>query len=908
VTDAPVTDEAWGFALDRFQRKAMDALDAGHSVLVAAPTGSGKTVVAEHAVAKALEEDRKVFYTTPIKALSNQKYHDLVARHGSARVGLLTGDNAINGEAPVVVMTTEVLRNMIYARSGALVGLRYVVLDEVHYLQDTYRGPAWEEVITHLDAAVRLVCLSATVSNAEEVAEWLSTVRGHTELVLETRRPVELSSTYLVEDRTADRLHLLPVLVDGRANPEGQRFDRGDVRVGKGRPRRRFATPRRIEVVDLLAERDLLPAIHFVFSRKGCDEAADACLAGGVRLTTAEQRTRIRAVVESHVGGLDDDDLAVLGYGHFLATLEAGVAAHHAGMVPPFKEAVEACFVEGLLGVVFATETLALGINMPARTVVIDKLTKFTGERHEFLTPGQYTQLTGRAGRRGIDANGTAVVLWSPYVAFGEVAGLVSSRSFPLTSAFRPTYNMAANLVRRYRPDQAHHLLNLSFAQYQTDRAVVRLEARLARKEAQLAELVGAATCERGDVADYVARLDRARARAGDDDRGRRAEVAAALRRLKPGEVIELGGTTAGGRAAVLSVSHRKGGSVRARVVTATRKVLQLGEVDFREPPEVVGTVPLPEPFSPRSPAFQRAVAERLHGLPGASRRGRSRRVQDDGEPGGRRRSGGGAVDHPVAGCPDRDRHVKAQRRRQRAEGEVATLKKQVTSHGASLARRFDRILALLDERGFTDGWALTLAGRRLVRIFHECDLLIAEALTAGLFDDLDAPSVAALASVFTYEHRSSAPAPPPALPGGELAGRWRRLERLHRELNEAEEARRLPATRAPDAGFAEVAHGWASGGDLDDVLEDGELTGGDFVRNVKQLVDLLRQIAEAAGTPATAEACREAADRLFRGVVAASSVVEDPDDDVPEADHEPDSDPEPGADPGPGDPGSAPR
>ncbi|MDO9174037.1 MAG: DEAD/DEAH box helicase, partial [Actinomycetota bacterium] len=384
-----------------------DALDAGESVLVAAPTGSGKTVVAEYAIDAAVADGKRAFYTAPIKALSNQKYHDLVERLGPQQVGLLTGDNNINGDAPVVVMTTEVLRNMIYARSPALRDLAVVVLDEVHFLQDTYRGPVWEEVIIHLAVSVRLVCLSATVSNAHELAEWITTVRGPTRAILEDRRPVRLDNHYLLGDRTHDRLHLLPVLVNGRPNHDAMRLDAEGARTnrdrkgGKTMGRRKLYTPSRLEVVETLDRNGMLPAICFIFSRNQCDEAAKSCLAAGVRLTTGADRDRIREIVDARLGSIDPADLAVLGYGQFLAQLEAGLAAHHAGMVPPFKEVVEACFVEGLVKMVFATETLAVGINMPAKTVVIEKLSKFTGDHHTFLTPGEYTQLTGRAGRRG---------------------------------------------------------------------------------------------------------------------------------------------------------------------------------------------------------------------------------------------------------------------------------------------------------------------------------------------------------------------------------------------------------------------------------------------------------------------------------------------------------------------------
>jgi superfamily II RNA helicase len=472
------------YPLDRFQLDALDLLDEGQSVLVSAPTGSGKTVVAEYAVHLALREGAKVFYTTPIKALSNQKYGDLRRKYGAERVGLLTGDNSINGQAPIVVMTTEVLRNMIHAEPGRLGDLRFVVLDEVHFLQDPYRGGVWEEVILGAPLNVTLVCLSATVANADQLAAWISEVRGTTGVVIEAHRPVELKNLFVVGDRFAEHLHLLPTFVDGRPNPQAIRLDELIARPGSARRvpsgsrpvpgaskehRSRSGQiyrPRRFEVVDRLATERLLPAIYFVFSRAGCDESVRHCLDDGVRLTTAEERQRIRAIVESYVDPLTDEDLAVLGYRQFAAGLASGVAAHHAGMVPPFREAVEACFAEALVKVVFATETLALGINMPARSVVIEEMTKFGGRGHQELTPSEYTQLTGRAGRRGIDEVGYAAVLCSPFHSFDDVARIAGGRPRALTSSFRPTYNLAVNLVRRHSREAAYTLVSSSFAQF----------------------------------------------------------------------------------------------------------------------------------------------------------------------------------------------------------------------------------------------------------------------------------------------------------------------------------------------------------------------------------------------------------------------------------------------------------
>ena len=461
-----------------------------------------------------------------------------------------------------MVMTTEVLRNMIYARSAALDDLGLVVLDEVHFLQDAYRGPVWEEVIIHLPSHVRLVCLSATVSNSGELAAWIETVRGPTTAVVETRRPVRLDDHYLVGDRTNDRLQFLPTFVNGMPNPDASRIDAQAVR-GRGS----FADRRGERAAGALhagAVGDDRPA------RSALDAAGDllhlqpqpvrrsgAGGRAGVRLTTAAEREAIRTIVDQRLATLDDADLAVLGYGELVAGLEAGVAPHHAGMVPAFKETVEQCFAAGLLKVVFATETLAVGVNMPARTVVIEKLTKFTGDHHEMLTAGEYTQLTGRAGRRGIDDVGQAVVLWSPFVSFERVAELASSRAFHLRSAFRPTYNMAANLVRAYSAEQAHRLLNRSFAQYQSDRDVVRLEARRERFQARLDEQRELAISPLGDIWEYRAERDAERRRGHDEAASREAALAA----LRPGDVVNVSRGRSRGPAVMVVSATRKAGT-----------------------------------------------------------------------------------------------------------------------------------------------------------------------------------------------------------------------------------------------------------------------------------------------------------------------------------------------------------
>ncbi|HEY8319204.1 MAG TPA: DEAD/DEAH box helicase [Amnibacterium sp.] len=545
------------FELDPFQVQSCVALEDGESVLVAAPTGAGKTIVAEFAVFLSMgTAHEKVFYTAPIKALSNQKYNELADMYGHDSVGLLTGDTSVNPRARVVVMTTEVLRNMLYVGSDLLTDLKYVVMDEVHYLADRFRGPVWEEVIIHLPQEVRLVSLSATVSNAEEFGDWLNAVRGDTRVIVSEERPVPLDQHVLIRSRLVDLFDAKHAAAGGapRLNPEFAEITRIPSRTpqqhGRGGPRngprpQRFGMPRS-DVVDLLADRNLLPAIFFIFSRAGCDAAVRQAMRDGIRLTTADERAEIREIVEERCRTLLDEDLAVLGYWDWLEGLQRGLAAHHAGLLPAFKEVVEELFQKKLLKVVFATETLALGINMPARTVVLEQLEKFNGEARVPITPGEYTQLTGRAGRRGIDVEGHSVILWQEGLDPQSVASLASRRSYPLNSSFRPTYNMAVNLIERFGRDRTRTILESSFAQFQADRAVVDLARKVRQQEDSLAGYERAMQDETGtlgDVTEYAAlrreitELERAGARPGDQSaksrERRKRELIALRRRLK---------------------------------------------------------------------------------------------------------------------------------------------------------------------------------------------------------------------------------------------------------------------------------------------------------------------------------------------------------------------------------------
>jgi ATP-dependent RNA helicase HelY len=862
------------FGLDAFQRTACKALEEGRGVLVAAPTGAGKTVVGEFAVFLALRTGRKCFYTTPIKALSNQKYADLVARHGAAKVGLLTGDTAVNGHADIVVMTTEVLRNMLYSGSDALRGLSHVVMDEVHYLADRARGAVWEEVIIHLPDDVVLTSLSATVSNAEEFADWLITVRGDTEVVVEEHRPVPLFQHVLMGTRLMD-------LFDdrGEVHPELMRRsrdeDRWKPRDKGGRPARP-PVPRRPDVIERLDREALLPAITFIFSRAGCAAAVEQCLRAGLRLNSTDERERVRAHVEKRTADIPREDLRVLGYWEWLEGLERGIAAHHAGMLPTFKEVVEELFLEGLVKAVFATETLALGINMPARSVVLEKLVKWNGEAHVDLTPGEYTQLTGRAGRRGIDVEGHAVVLWQPGFDPRQVAGLASTRTYPLRSSFRPSYNMAVNLVGSVGRESARALLESSFAQFQADRSVVGLARQITRNLEGLAGYAEGTTCHLGDARDYdrlrreVKEREAFLARQGSTQR--RAQAAKSLEVLQVGDVISVPHGRRSGLAVVLDPGVGQNGGAHPMVLTQDRWAGRLSEADFPGPVEALGRVKVPKSFNPRSPQARKDLAATVRSLGIQPQKGRRQRATaaDDSVLARLRVE---LRQHPVHGCDEREQHLRWAERWSRLRQETDALERKVEGKTHSIARVFDRVCGLLQELGYLSGEEVTDAGRQLARVYNESDLLVVECLRAGLWDGLSSSELAAVVSAVVFESRRPEQAAP-QLPGGPVRAVLEEMGQLWGRLRDAESSHTLTFLREPDAGFTWSAWRWAAGADLEQILQDDpDLTAGDFVRWCKQLVDLLGQVTLIADEPVRSTA-RTALAAVRRGVVSYSSVT----------------------------------
>lgn len=814
------------FDLDDFQQDANEALEAGSNVLVAAPTGAGKTVVADFAIYLAQDRNVKAFYTTPIKALSNQKYHDLVAVYGPDKVGLLTGDTSINSEADIVVMTTEVLRNMIYERSTTLNALRYVILDEVHYLADRFRGPVWEEVIIHLPQTVKIVGLSATVSNVEDFSRWIASVRGETKLVISEHRPVPLEQHVIVQ---ADD-HTEPEVIDlyrrdgqgqqtTKLNPElintldrldrkaarrrgEQRPDKRKGFKGKGpkgrEPKPQRHTPRRWAVVDELHFLGMLPGIYFIFSRNGCDQAVEQCINAGLELTTDEEAVKIRRIVDDMVAGqLSQEDLKALQFSKFRFALEEGFASHHAGMIALFRQIVERLFEEGLVKMVFATETLALGINMPARCVVVEKLEKYNGTGHVALTPGEFTQLTGRAGRRGIDTIGHAIVVDHQDFIPATAAALSSKRVYPLHSSFRPTFNMAVNLLNASDYQTARITLDQSFAQWEANESAWQLESQITTLNKALEGYEQAFQCSHGDFKQFMT----IRMRLSDIEKEGRKKL----------------------KHEVFLTDHDRSQAFR-----------QL-ETDIQ--------------------TLRKAEHE-----------------------------------HPCRDCPDLQQHLKWGHRWAREMRELNRVTDRYNSRTGSVARQFDHIcdilcqLGYLDRRDRGDGqvdMTLTDKGRILRRIYSEHDLELCEAMLGGMFNKLDARGLASVLSSLVYEPRRGAQGEPRHYPGGisgHIAIAASQLRGVCANIGELCTDHGLEEPEQPDCGIVDVMFEWADGNSLASCLYGTDMTGGDFVRTAKRLADVLQQIAAAGPLPldggeALQNIAHEAADRVNRGIVSYSGV-----------------------------------
>lgn len=859
---------------DDFQQRAFDALDDEHDVLVSAPTGSGKTLIGEYAAHRALARGGTCVYTTPIKALSNQKFRQFRARFGVDAVGLLTGDHSINPDADVVVMTTEVLRNMIYADSSILDTLSCVVMDEIHFLGDRSRGVVWEEIILTLGSHVQLVGLSATVSNADELGEWLSSVRGDTAVISSSHRPVPLRHLLLREGE------MVPItdglLRDSRGRGEGYHDRRMST---KGRP----LWAKRQDTIEALDDEELLPAIYFIFSRAGCDGAVEQMRRSRLRLTTKVEARDIGAFADEAVREVPPADLEALDYAAFRSGLTAGIAAHHAGMLPLFRTVVEELFSEGLIKVVFATETLALGIHMPARAVVLEKLTKYDGEGHVPLTAAQYSQITGRAGRRGIDVLGTAVTLDDPELDLHVLINLANSPKFPLRSAFAPDYSMAVNLVSTIGDREAEALVGRSFAQFQIDKNAVREASALEQTRRQAAERRD--QLDQLGVPDDLDEYMGLRAKLTDLEREHKrkqreqtdADIAKTLTKANEGDVLLIGRKRLAFLGTVLTVKSDSPTAARVLCLLDNGHTKWLDVRDFQRPPVTVGRLVLPGGRRATTGGNRKRLVGQMDRLAPKARARAKKIKKNDKRPsdpriGAARRA---LSAHPLHGHEKLEQWAKAWHAWHEVAAREESLAKRIEEDQSSLSRRFRRIVNLLREFGYLDQGAggqivATEEGALLARVHSEQELLITEAVRNGAWSGLDSAELAACVAAVVAHGRRQQVVRPPNSP--KLQEALAATESSANRISAAERKRQLPQTSDIDLALAPVIHHWVSGGSLSEVLaaswqEGVDLTAGDFVRSARLVLDALIQVAKIADDQ-TAKRARHASDMIRRGVV----------------------------------------
>jgi ATP-dependent RNA helicase HelY len=873
-------ERRYPFPLDDFQVRAIAAILEDSSVIVSAPTGAGKTLVAEFAIHEALARKKRIAYTTPLKALSNQKYGDFCRQFGVAEVGILTGDVKVNPRAPILVMTTEILRNMFY--TGSLEGLGHVVLDECHYMGDEGRGTVWEEIIVNAPKDVTLVGLSATVANIREIAEWISLVHRPIVPVVHPDRPVPLQ--YLVADLSAE-IHPMDAVRADRARLVGIEDGGDDGRRGRLVARRVASVTAMVEELDT---RGWLPAIYFIFSRAGCARALEDVLGEGRPLLDKAQRREVETAIREAV-----EETPVLGASELSQTvfegMRQGVGLHHAGVLPSLKRLVETLFERGLVRVVFATETMSLGIHMPARSVVLQGLTKRTDRGFRLLRHNELTQMAGRAGRRGIDPEGQCVIALDARDSVADLLGVVDGAPEPVESQFRLGYGSVALLLETVRDEQAiRRIVESSFGQHQSLRQIRRLEREAREEEEALAE----ARRYEAPCGDF-ARIGRYRAVRAEVEARRRALGARARPSrsrvavdVEPGRLVLLrqrGGAGAG--IGVVLGTHRLRSRVLVDVLLPHGSVVRAKAGNVKR--AFWATPPLLLPPSIRNLAahhrgwgrdFRETLAQeggpllaRLAGLElGALlERERGETPEDTLE---------GIECHA---CPwgATARCDGAQKAIEKHETRLEQRRAGLDAIRNALWQEVQRVVLVLDAFDAVQRGELRPKGRLVAALRHDHELLVADVVFRGVFDDAGPAEVAALASCLTEEARS----------GDEGPSRWFLKERpkLRRRVRQMEEAaaaifavqRRVGLSRpvSVQTGFMAAVHRWAAGDD-DWARVVGQSFGGhegDLIRAMRRLIDLLRQLAEAPEVPdPVAEAARRAAHAIDRGIVLESALI----------------------------------
>ncbi len=877
------------FPLDTFQLEAIDLLYRGKSVLVTAPTGSGKTIVAEYAIFDALDRGLKLIYTTPLKALSNQKFRDLIEEYGESKIGLVTGDNSINPNAPIVVMTTEILRNILYQDPSRLDQVIHVVLDEVHYMNDADRGTVWEEAIIHAPQHLQLVALSATVANAPEIAAWISSIRGEIEVVEHFERPVPLRQLYFTGE------DLLPLLAkDGKGlNGELRRRQQSNRDAGPYRRRRADIDP--VKLARLLDKEQLLPAIDFIFSRRGCDLALQECLAADLRLVSRNEQTQIQALVDKVVR--ENPTVKQTGpvTARLLKALPYGVAVHHAGLVPVLRNLVELLFQQGLVRVVFATETLAAGINMPARTTIISSLSKRTDVGHRLLTANEFMQMTGRAGRRGKDVIGHAVIVDDGFQTVQEAYAVATAPPDPIGSQFTLSYNMVLNLMRNFPWETIRDLLKRSFGQYQSNKGIVDLRRQLERQKTEV--LAATVPCElKPELTETeVPLLDYENRQRAFHERWRRLQQWRSRYKIEKSDqiVAQLDKAPAG---TLVAFKTGKGKAPMVGVVIQKRRgsdshhfhvlVYTNGSLHKTTAGDILHVSKRQQAVD--VPPKQLAKAARLKiygwfkGLPQFVDDATTRAIQEEAkdltyfahvkaEEKAIAEEQADLFTHLCHTCPILDEHMKAHANVRHLTVQIEAAEKQIARQQELYLEEFVNFTHVLSHFGHLAGGKPTEAGELNAHIRATNGLLIAEVVRRGTLDALQPVEMAAVISTLIFEARRQMAVNIDGVPKGVKAA-VASVFGIATDISFTQERFGIRVPVNVEIALVPTILAWGNGADWQQVARAVDLDDGDLVRAFRQLIDLLHQLRAAPGMPATfTSRISEAIQKLDRDVISAT-------------------------------------
>jgi superfamily II RNA helicase len=853
------------FPFDPFQEQAIRAIEAGQSVIVSAPTGAGKTLVAEFAIHLARETGRRIAYTTPLKALSNQKYGDFGRAFGADEVGLLTGDVKVNARAPILVMTTEILRNIFYG--GGLSGLGWVVLDECHYMGDEGRGTVWEEIIVNAPKDVALVALSATVANVKEIADWISLVHRPIVPIHHPERPVPLS--YSIVD-LAGTIHAIDAVRSGQSAVVGAEPARRE----PADERSRWYTRRAVEptvLIEELERRGWLPAIYFIFSRLGCERALDGYLADGRPLLRPEQRAEVERVVDAATAESPALGQSALNQTIFTA-LRFGVGVHHAGILPSLKRLIEQLFERGLCKVVFATETMSLGIHMPAKSVVLQSLTKRTDHGFRGLTHNELTQMAGRAGRRGIDRDGQCVIALDARDGLEEIVRTIDAAPEPIESQFKLGYGSVAQLLATGLPAEVlRRRVESSFGQYQNLKRIQTLGVEVETLEGLLAEARGyAAPC--GDfsrIGRYRRLRQEAEARRQALGRGgRRGERS--LAEAEPGRLVLVRRRGGGSLAAVVGVHSIRGHRVLVDALLPHGALVRvksglIKKVFWATPPMTV-------------PRDRGRDGRGLRGLAAELGRLSVGALLEREQSQGPEAALGSVECHrcpwgATSRCDQRYREIEGITERLSRKREALDLTR------SAYWQEFLRVGEVLEQFGAVRAGVLEPSGRLIAGLRHDNELIVAELVGRGLLADLALAEASALCSALVEEARSGDPVVARIFlrKRPRLRKQLHQLEAIARVVHEAQRARHLRMPVAVHAGFMPAVFRWASGDDDWSRIVEESFGGheGDLIRALRRLIDLLRQLGDAPEVPAAIAALLLQAARVIdRGIVLESALI----------------------------------